>query len=130
MSILAVEMKKLNKPSSYQINLRRLLFFHHESAREAAAVVGVTEQAVSGWLRAKRAQSAEVMLRLAEIYDIDPRTLHMDPLDFAEILGNRSRVAHAETNIAAAKRGQNRTVISRATTRRGTVTKLEPRKKS
>ena len=37
-------------PSDFAVNLRRLIYFHHWSAREAATVIGVSEHAMSAWL--------------------------------------------------------------------------------
>lgn len=130
-------MKNLNEPDTaftggdWSLNLRRLLYFHHATAREAAAIIGVTEQAISGWIRGTRTQSLQVAMRVAEIYDIDPRLLSGDPLDFAERLGDRERVLQAERNIEAIKKKLRRKVADehRAKKRGATVTKLQPRRK-
>jgi transcriptional regulator with XRE-family HTH domain len=81
------------------LNLRRLLFFHHASAREAARALGVTEHAVSAWLTGKRRPGTDALIRISEVYDVDTRLLLGDPLVFAEALGNRVRVVHAEENL-------------------------------
>jgi transcriptional regulator with XRE-family HTH domain len=83
----------------FQLNLRRLLFFHHPSAREAARALGVSEHAVSAWLTGKRRPSLDALLKIAETYDIDSRLLMGDPLEFARHLGERERILTAERNL-------------------------------
>lgn len=130
MLILVVDMKDLNKQQAtpFQVNLRRLLFFHHESAREAAAVIGITEQAISGWLKGTRKPSFATVMKIAEIYEIDPRSLDAQPVwDFAPILGDPERVDRAEENIARLRGGKK---SSKPKSQKGTVTKLTSRRKS
>jgi transcriptional regulator with XRE-family HTH domain len=62
------------------VNLRRLIYFHHWSAREAAKIIGVSEHARSAWLTEKRKPGLESIMRIAGLYDIDPRLLTGDPL--------------------------------------------------
>jgi transcriptional regulator with XRE-family HTH domain len=78
---------------------RRLLFFHHPSAREAARALGVSEHAVSAWLTGKRRPNLDALVKIAETYDIDSRVLMGDPLDFARHLGERERILTAERNL-------------------------------
>jgi transcriptional regulator with XRE-family HTH domain len=128
---LAVGVKKLNKPeprSNFQINLRRLLFLHHDSARDASAVIGVTEQAVSGWLRGKRKQTLDTLMRVAVIYEIDPRDLDADPRDFLAVLADTSRYDIAEGNIESLRKGDD--IFKKPPTRKkATVTKLDDRRR-
>jgi transcriptional regulator with XRE-family HTH domain len=134
-SILAVVAKNLNEQDraytggDWSLNLRRLLYFHHATAREAAAVIGVTEQAISGWLRGTRTQSLPVTMRTAEIYNIDPRALAGDPIDFAQVLADPDRIRTAEANIMRAKRGEKTFLKEPPKRRPATVTKLQPRRK-
>jgi hypothetical protein len=44
------------RPSDFAVNLRRLIYFHHWSAREAANVIGVSEHAMSAWLTEAQAR--------------------------------------------------------------------------
>ena len=120
--------KNLNEhiiPRNKLENLRRLIYFHHESAREAAAVIGVTEQAISGWLRGKRDQSMPVLMRMAEIYDVDPRVLIADPVEFAQVLADPDRMRRAEENIERIKHGK----APAKQKPKATVTKLQSRRK-
>ena len=88
--------------SMIPLNLRRLLSFHHASGREAAGVIGASEHAVSAWLTGKREPNMQMMMRLADLYDFDPRDIAGDPLDFAQELADPARIEAAEKNIRAA----------------------------
>lgn len=101
--VVSVSVEK--PPSSFAVNLRRLLYFHHSSAREAAKVIGVSEHAMSAWLTEKRKPGLESIMRIAGLYDIDPRLLSGDPLAFAKELADPERIEHAEANILHAARG-------------------------
>jgi transcriptional regulator with XRE-family HTH domain len=92
-------------PSDFAVNLRRLIYFHHGSAREAARVIGVSEHAISAWLTEKRRPGIDSVMRIAGVYDIDPRVLSGDQLAFAEELADPERIQHAETNVGHATRG-------------------------
>src|SRR5436190_490058 len=87
---------------SFKTNLRRLLSFHHETAREAALVLDVSEHTVSAWLTGKRMPGRDGLLKLADIYDIDTRLLMGDPVEFAASLADPERIAKAEANIGKA----------------------------
>ena len=94
------------KPQSdFSVNLRRLIYFHHGSAREAANAIGVSEHAMSAWLTAKRRPGIDSVMRIAGLYDIDPRLLSGDQLAFAQELADPDRIQHAEVNIGHAVRG-------------------------
>jgi transcriptional regulator with XRE-family HTH domain len=84
------------------LNLRRLLFFHHESQRGAARVVGVSAQTLGGWLAGRREPSTGKLFAIANLYDVDPSKLAGDPLVFAQIMANPDRIRRAEDNIAGA----------------------------
>ena len=101
--VVSVSVEKL--PSSFAVNLRRLLYFHHSSAREAAKILGVSEHAMSAWLTEKRKPGLDSIMRIAGLYDIDPRLLSRDPLAFAKELADPERIKHAEANILHAARG-------------------------
>jgi transcriptional regulator with XRE-family HTH domain len=85
------------------LNLRRLVFFHHETARDAARVIGVAEQTLSAWITGKREPATKQLFRIAELYEVDPSKLNGDPLIFAEILGNPTRIKLAEENLRRAQ---------------------------
>jgi len=87
---------------SFKTNLRRLLSFHHETAREAALLLGISEHTVSAWLTGKRMPGRDGLLRLADTYDVDTRLLMGDPIEFARSLADPERIARAEANIAKA----------------------------
>jgi transcriptional regulator with XRE-family HTH domain len=86
-------------PSNLALNLRRLVFFHHPTAKDAAGVIGVSEHAMSAWLTDKRKPGRDSLLRVAAIYDFDPRLLSGDPLAFARELADPGRISNAEENI-------------------------------
>jgi transcriptional regulator with XRE-family HTH domain len=85
--------------ANFQLNLRRLLFFHHASAREAARALRVSEHTVSAWLTGKRRPNLDALVKIAETYDVDSRVLMGDPLEFARHLGERERILTAERNL-------------------------------
>jgi transcriptional regulator with XRE-family HTH domain len=85
--------------ANFETNLRRLLYFHHPSAREAAQVLGVTEQAVSAWLTGKRRPNANGLMAIDRVYHVGPRELDLSPADFAQLLADRERMAEAEQNV-------------------------------
>ena len=101
--VVSVSVEK--PPSSYTVNLRRLIYFHHWSAREAAKIIGVSEHAISAWLTEKRQPGLDSIMRIAGIYDIDPRLLSGDQLAFAKELADPDRIQNAEANIRHAERG-------------------------
>ena len=92
-------------PSDLAVNLRRLIYFHHWSAREAAKVIGVSEHAMSAWLTEKRKPGLDSVMRIAGLYDVDPRLLSGDQLAFAKELADPDRIQHAEANIGQVARG-------------------------
>jgi transcriptional regulator with XRE-family HTH domain len=92
-------------PSNFAVNLRRLIYFHHSSAREAARILGVSEHAMSAWLTEKRKPGLDSIMRIAGVYDIDPRLLSGDQLAFARDLADPVRIEHSEANILHAARG-------------------------
>jgi transcriptional regulator with XRE-family HTH domain len=100
-----VSVSREKPPSSLALNLRRLIYFHHSSAREAAKILGVSEHAMSAWLTEKRKPGLDSIMRIAGLYDIDPRLLSGDPLAFARELSEPARIEHAEANILHAARG-------------------------
>jgi len=77
----------------------------HASAREAAKVIGVSEHAMSAWLTEKRKPGIDSVMRIASLYDIDPRLLSGDQLAFARDLADPDRIQHAETNIGHVEEG-------------------------
>jgi len=94
-----------NPPSDFAVNLRRLIYFHHWSAREAAKIIGISEHAMSAWLTEKRKPGIDSVMRIAGLYDVDPRLLSGDQLAFAKELADPDRIQHAETNVGHAARG-------------------------
>ena len=101
--VASISYEKL--PSDFAVNLRRLIYFHHWSAREAAKVIGVSEHAMSAWLTEKRKPGIDSVMRIAGIYDIAPRLLSGDQLEFAKELADPERIEHAEANVGHAARG-------------------------
>jgi transcriptional regulator with XRE-family HTH domain len=89
----------------FAVNLRRLIYFHHWSGREAAKVIGVSEHAMSAWLTEKRKPGIDSVMRIAGLYDIDPRLRSGDQLAFAKELADPERIRHAEVNIGHAAFG-------------------------
>ena len=83
----------------FAINLRRLLYFHHNSAREAARVLGVAEHTLSAWLTGKRRPGAAGLMAIDRVYHISPRDLDLAPADFAQLLADRERMTDAEENL-------------------------------
>jgi len=86
------------------VNFRRLVFFHHQSAREAAGVLGVSEHAVGAWIGGRREPTTKNLLRIADVYAVDPSKLAGDPYVFALLLAAPDRMRRAEEQIAKARR--------------------------
>jgi transcriptional regulator with XRE-family HTH domain len=86
--------------SDLPTNLRRLIFFHHRNAREAAEVLDTTERTLSAWMTGARVPGYPNLMKLAGIYGIDPALLDGDPLKFAKQLADPERIEHAEREIA------------------------------
>jgi transcriptional regulator with XRE-family HTH domain len=95
----AVQILEVPMKDYFPTNLRRLVFFHHASAREASKVLGVSEHAVSAWITGKRRPGVDALMRLSEIYEINPRFLTDDPITFAGVLALPERIQTAENNI-------------------------------
>ena len=87
---------------SLPLNLRRLVYFHHPTAKEFAETIGTTERAVSAWLTGKRSPSYQTALRIAEVYGIDAAALEGDPVKFAGKLAHPPRIAHTEDAVPGA----------------------------
>jgi hypothetical protein len=60
---------------------------------------------MSAWLTEKRKPGIDSVMRIAGLYDIDPRLLSGDQLEFAKELVDPDRIQHAEANIGHAARG-------------------------
>jgi transcriptional regulator with XRE-family HTH domain len=89
--------------------LHRLLFMHHTTAREAAEVLGVSENTVSRWLNGKRKPSYDAMVKLANVYAINPGLLDADRekspetwTHFVRALGDPERIERVETELIPA----------------------------
>ncbi len=91
-------------------NLRRLVYFHHRSAREFAETLGTTERAVSAWLNGKREPSYKTVTALAHVYGVDPVTLDGDPYKFAARLADPDRIEATEKAISSTKRDRLKAV--------------------
>jgi transcriptional regulator with XRE-family HTH domain len=52
--------------------LHRLIYFHHETARDAAEVLGISERTLSAWLNGARQPSTSHMMKLASLYEMNP----------------------------------------------------------
>lgn len=81
---------------AFAVNLRRLVYFHHSSAREAAGVLGVAEHTLSAWLTGKRRPGAAGLTAIDRLYGISPRDLELDPVEFAQLLADRERMTEVE----------------------------------
>lgn len=86
----------LNDQTNFATNLRRLLLFEHRSGKEAASALGVTEASVSRWLTGKRYPSAEALIAIERLYGVSPRQLDDDPVTFAQVLADPTRMQYAE----------------------------------
>jgi hypothetical protein len=59
---------------------------------------------MSAWLTEKRNPGLESIMRIAGLYDIDPRLLTGDPLAFAKELADPDRIQHPEANVLQSAR--------------------------
>jgi transcriptional regulator with XRE-family HTH domain len=89
--------------------LHRLLFLHHDSAREAAKTLGVSENTVSRWLNGKRKPSYDALMTIARTYGINPGLLDADRETSPETwrafiteLGDPDRIERADTELIPA----------------------------
>jgi transcriptional regulator with XRE-family HTH domain len=86
---------------SFPDNIRRLLLFHHHSAKEAAEFIGVSPHAVSAWITGKRRPSSHFLIQVARLYDFDTRALvYGDDVAFARELARPERIAWAAGEIS------------------------------
>ncbi len=76
------------------LNLRRLIFWHHKSAKEFAETLGTTERTVSAWLNGKREPSYSMAMKMARIYGVDPSLFDGDPVKFGTQLADPKRDEH------------------------------------
>ena len=60
---------------------------------------------MSAWLTEKRKPGIDSVMRIAGLYDLDPRLLSGDQLAFAKELADPERIQHAEVNIGHAAPG-------------------------
>ena len=98
---------------SLPLNLRRLIYFHHKSAREFAQTLGTTERTVSAWLNDEREPSYKMAMTIAKAYGVGPELLEGDPLKFAKSLADPERIEQAEDEgIPKAKRGGFKTIAT------------------
>lgn len=95
-----------------QTNLRRLVYFHHKSAREAADVLKTSERTLSAWMTGARVPAYENLMKLAGVYRIDPAALDGDPLKFAKQLADPERIERAEYEIAERRAESRRAQIA------------------
>jgi hypothetical protein len=89
-----VKNQELDTPEQrFSTNIRRLIYFHHRSAREAAKLIGVSEHAASVRIICKRLPNTKTLMRIADVYCVEPGTLMEDPYWFASSeLGNMERL--------------------------------------
>jgi transcriptional regulator with XRE-family HTH domain len=84
------------------VNIRRLVYFHNRTQREAARAMGVSEHTVSRWLTGKTEPDTQALLRMAEIYGINPYRLNADPTEFAKDLADGERMREADRQVLEA----------------------------
>jgi transcriptional regulator with XRE-family HTH domain len=95
-------------PGHTATNLRRLVFFHHASAREAARTLGVNEHAVSAWINGKREPGGQALMAIDRTYGISPRELDLDEVAFAQRLADPDRMEYARKTLAPKPRDVKR----------------------
>ncbi len=82
-------------------NIRRLLLFHHHSAKEAAEFVGASPHGISAWITGKRRPSSHFLIQVARLYDFDTVALvYGDDVTFARELARPERIAWANSEIS------------------------------
>jgi transcriptional regulator with XRE-family HTH domain len=94
--------KRTEQLAPMAVNIRRLIFFHHRSQREAAHALGVSEHTVSRWLTGKTEPDGQALMRMAEVYGINPYRLNADPTEFAKDLADAERMKEADRQILEA----------------------------
>jgi transcriptional regulator with XRE-family HTH domain len=111
--------------------LRRLISFHHPTARDAADVLGISERTLSAWLRGERQPSTSHLMKLAKFYEVNPAHLDTDvdyktlelfadsgvshrvSTDFLRELADPERVRRVdEVNIPQARRERQKETLS------------------
>ena len=91
--------KRTEQMTPMAVNIRRLIFFHHRSQREAARALGLSEHTVSRWLTGKTEPDSQALMRMAEVYGINPYRLNADPTEFAEDLADAERIRDADRQV-------------------------------
>jgi len=84
---------------TFSTNLRRLLYFHHATGKEAAQALGVAHHTLSSWLTGKRRPGSQGLIAIDKVYGVSPRELELPLADFAQLLADRERMAHADKNL-------------------------------
>lgn len=79
-------------------NLKRLLAMHDVSSKEAAAMLGLSESALTKWLQGHRRPSFESAMEVADLFGVRPEKLAREPFeallpDLADV--NRFRATEA-----------------------------------
>jgi transcriptional regulator with XRE-family HTH domain len=85
--------------TNFQTNLRRLIFWHHRSAREAARALGTSERTISQWLTGKRYPGGQALMTIDRTYGISPRDLDSDESEFAQRLADPDRINYAKRQL-------------------------------
>jgi hypothetical protein len=67
---------------------------------------------MSAWMTEKRKPGLDSIMRIAGLYDVDPRLLSGDPLAFARELADSARIENAEANILQAAHGVGAVTVS------------------
>jgi transcriptional regulator with XRE-family HTH domain len=91
--------KRTDPLTPLAVNIRRLIFFHHRNQREAAQALGVSEHTVSRWLTGKTEPDTQALMRMAELYGINPYRLHADPTEFAKDLADAERMKEFDRQV-------------------------------
>lgn len=81
-------------------NLHRLLGMHRCTQGRAAELIGVSRQTTANWAIGSREPSLQTMIKLAEVFEVDPVRLVQEPFeDLLSELLDRERFLRVEARI-------------------------------
>jgi transcriptional regulator with XRE-family HTH domain len=87
-------------PTYLDTNLTRLFGLHALSNRDAAKLLGASPQAISAWTVGNRMPSAEYLLAIGRIFEVNPTALlDLEPHQLVESLADPQRFRRVEQRI-------------------------------
>jgi transcriptional regulator with XRE-family HTH domain len=103
-SELAAARVRLVGTAALDDNFGRLIGMHGRRAREAAGLLGVSAQTVSGWLNQHSRPSFDAGLKITEFFEVPADRLVNDSFaDLLDVLSDKERYERVEAKITRKK---------------------------